>query len=1483
MSSSSQSPSNGRKKLSAPPPEHYPTLKKSLSASLSHGSPPSSEDDLRLEPEADTHPPTSSAMGSPPLSVNIPKLPRAADVALTALQYLPMPLLVLSSWKTIILANDAMGRLLGLDTSRNEEPPAGRNQVQPEIGDLLRGQSLSQIGVDMLQEGQRIWVSWENFLETLADEMDLGEDDQGSGIKITENIRPPKGLKNGETHTANTSSRTSKSQPSSKVRSRALVHDAVVNVVLSSQSVGNGLSKTSQSQKSPTSEGQIRAKMIISIWTFESQRYFTLTFTRTSSTPTPSLRSHSRALSKASSQGRLSPSAQSSPPSPTTPGTCPNCGSTPSSALPSPTGVPLSISPFPPLGAPEKSDRASSPAVLKKIARMKDAIMNAMEIPVFTLWKDESLGFPNKAAARLLHQDIDPTTEDAYDLLSRFKVYTEDFSRQLAPEEYPIVQLCRTEKPFSKWKVGVVDRKGKRLSFDVSGEGIHDEKTGEFLAGIVMLKDVTEYTDIIRTQTRESNEQFEIICDTMPQLLWTTNPKGHHDWFSRRWYEYTGLSVEQSSGSGWIHAFHPDDLPEAETRWAHSLATGDQYSVEYRCRSHNGEWRWMLGRALPLRDHKTNTIVKWFGTCTDIHDQVQARLEARTTRQQLLNVIKHAKTTVWAVDRDRTLTFLEGKLMWDEDGEGDHKDSIGKNIYDVFGQKKGLVDLPLYKKPIEDILEGQCLERVSEHHIDGNGRWFRTRFIPNISASGHDARPAKEDIEGIIGVSMDVTELKEHEAKMQEQEKENLRLLSAETAAKEASRLKSQFLANMSHEIRTPIAGVIGMSELLLDTHLDTDQRECAENIQRSGNGLLTVINDILDFSKVESGRLDIEEVPFSLSVVVSDVSKVLSFAAERKNLRFESDVRIDSRQDLIVIGDPNRIRQILTNLLTNSIKFTSEGYVKLSLMVRKETVETIEVLFTVEDTGIGIEEEVRHRLFKPFSQADSSTARRFGGTGLGLTICKNVGRPLNQTFSADDVHVQLVELMHGEISLESALDSGTKATFSIPFNKSQFPSSAPLVDIGALPTHLQSEMSVSGCASDDRSIHSAPRSPLDTPGPHSTSRTGRSGSHSVPTPPRIGDSDSEELTKIDRKNTHILVVEDNMINQQIAIKTIKKFGFSVNAVWNGQEALDYLLEEPSPTHRKPDIILMDVQMPILDGYRATHLIRHHSPYTTIAGLRDTPIVAMTASAIQGDKEKCKIAGMDDYLAKPVKGKTLENMLLKWAAESKRRARRTPTYSPVTEHIHQQDDNGSGQVSDPAASGSNAAPFKPADHEAVAAVRNIESSDALTRIESEGERGLRRAEAEDKARSLRDDKLLAASSAHLKNAPVSTARHETHTSASHPSTPATALTEENISQLARAHDKAAPSSASRYLPAPFGPGGAYHGRNKESGDFSNLAVHGRDSDSETVSSVGSLREGEAGTRGGIRGWVRKGLMRNDSDRSQVTVTQSDLDRVKKGE
>lgn len=845
----------------------------------------------------------------------------------------------------------------------------------------------------------------------------------------------------------------------------------------------------------------------------------------------------------------------------------------------------------------------------------------------------------------------------------------------------------------------------------------------------------------LRTMSSADDQRFQIICDSVPQMIWTTTPDGLHDWFSWRWYEYTGLTQQESLGMGWKISIHPNDIAATSRRWDNSLRTGEPYNNEYRCRRSDGAWRWMLGKAVCIRDKQTSEIKKWYGTCTDVHDSVEARFATRRTREQLLNVISQARITLFSVDRNRNLTQLEGSYTWglDSDIGSDHEsrsasgqpsdvtDYIGHNVYDVFSRANTEPSnwfFPPSLEPIEDILTGKKVEDVYEHSIDG--RWYRTRFIP-VLGNEEGGRENYALIDGVVGVSMDVTELKNREAELKAREKENTRLLAKEAAAREASRLKSQFLANMSHEIRTPIAGVIGMAELLMDTDLDEEQREFAENVQRSANALLTVINDILDFSKVESGRLDIEEVQFSLSVVVRDVSKMLGFAAERKNLIFEADIEMGSRADLIVLGDPGRLRQIITNLLTNSIKFTREqGHVKFSVTKGKETAGTIELKFVIEDTGIGIEEEVLKRLFTPFSQADSSTARRFGGTGLGLTISKN-----------------LVELMNGRITLESNLDSGTTATFWIPFTKPQYHDGTALVDVGSLPDRLQSEMSVSCGSSDYDRVGTPPHRHL---GDLQRSPYHKKAISQGPPEP--------DLSRADRAKVKILLVEDNAINRQIAIKTICKLGFVVEAVWNGEEALDYLLETEGLDAKqpKPDIILMDCQMPGIDGYRATHIIRQHKPYNMT--MREVPIVAMTAAAIQGDRDKCKKAGMDDYLAKPVKSKTLERMLVKWAIR-----RRTPVNSaeaPSYDECSRTEEHNCGLEAD--ALYNRQRGISP--HSNPPSMVTAESPEALLtprpsmserkesyrlrlpEAESEAERVERREAADEKASSLRDDKLI---------------------------------------------------------------------------------------------------------------------------------------------
>jgi len=466
------------------------------------------------------------------------------------------------------------------------------------------------------------------------------------------------------------------------------------------------------------------------------------------------------------------------------------------------------------------------------------------------------------------------------------------------------------------------------------------------------------------------------------------------DYFSPRWCEFTGSKIEELTAmTPENNLFHPEDLPQMVIEWYHCLATGDPFVTEARLKRRDGAWRWMQGRASPLRDN-SGKILKWFGSYTDIHDVVEARLAAKRAREYLLDVIKHAQVTVWMINKDHILTLLEGKLMFEDKSPDFMKRALGQNVFKAFGKHQTKQECDMYRDLVAKLLSGEIPEWTSEHQIvEGKGAWYRTRLSPLMGAmtAEHQTNPASssddiaasEAIEGLIGISVDVTEVKEREQALLAQEKENIRLLSAEHAAKEASKLKSQFLANMSHEIRTPIAGVIGMSELLLDTSLNDEQRSYVENVQGAANGLLTVINDVLDLSKVESGKLDIEEIPFSPTVVVRDVCKMLSFAAERKNLDFLSDIHADIDQDTVIMGDPGRIRQILTNLLTNSINFTSEGSVKLAVDITENTNELVKVSFMVEDTGMGIQEDVQQRLFKPFTQADPSTARRFGGVCL--------------------------------------------------------------------------------------------------------------------------------------------------------------------------------------------------------------------------------------------------------------------------------------------------------------------------------------------------------------------------------------------------------------------------------------------------------------------------------------------------------------------
>jgi PAS domain S-box-containing protein len=1311
--------------VSAPRPEHFDTA-----------------NDDRLPRDAGLH-------------IDIPQLPMAADIALAAMQYLPTPVIVLSSLKTVLMANEAMGRLLGLRDATD-----GASFANLSTTSILKGKSLSQIGVDMISDGLPVWVSWEKFLDNVA----AGIVKEGSPNHTPSGLATISSGETTPTPTQDNVPHTEENQGANPdtVHDKAVVHDTVVDVVVSSLhgtnfQTANHRKNPHRSARNPVN--QTSARLIISIWSLHGQRFFTLTFTASNGTKTNANSHMVRASS--SKSARTSHSGHSHTPA----SSSSRSSSTTSSEVNSPSEVPFAKSLFPPNAAPSKCVAPSAYTDFQKLTRMKEAMLSAMDVPVIAMWKDESVVLPNKAMRKLLSVTADPISEDNYDFMSRFTPYTADFSRQLDEEENPIITLCRTHQGFSRWQIGMI-KDEKRLNYDVSGYPVRDDRTGEFFAGLIAFKDVTEYTEKIAEQTVENDNQFSLICDTMPQMMWTTRPDGFHDYFSQRWYDYTGLTPKNSLGLGWKLPFHDDDMVESAKKWRHSLATGDEYKTEYRCLSKEGEWRWMLGRALPLRDAKTGDIVKWFGTCTDIQDIIDARNEGRRAREQLQSVLRHAEMTMWTVNRDMVITYFEGNIAAYA-SEGTKSQMIGRNVFEVFGQHSNSKFTSSFMASADKIYAGSKLE-ITENIFEQSGRWFRSRMVPHMGSGldSLDGTPTGRVVDGIVGISMEVTDLKQ-------KEQENIQLLANEAAAKESSKMKSSFLANMSHEIRTPIAGVLGMSELLMDTNLDPEQSDFAQNIQRSANSLLTVINDILDFSKIESGRLDIEEVQFSLGIVLKDVAKMLSFAAQRKGLEFVSDIDLANfpgedhlslgpspDDDLILLGDPGRVRQILTNLLTNSIKFTSDGYVKMSVKVIAETSSTTSVQFCVEDTGIGIEEEVKKRLFRPFSQADSSTARRFGGTGLGLTISKN-----------------LVDLMKGQISLESKLDNGTTAIFSIPFKRPEFstggsPTPASLTGTGTLPDRIHSDISLScetSSAGGSRHHGSSPNSI------HANARGSIGNSATLPiTSGAVAIAANPALKSpptIQRKRFHVLVVEDNIVNSKFALKTLQTLGFTASAVWNGKEALDYLLRAATNADAKPDditvypmpsLILMDCQMPVLDGYRATHTLRRHQPYSSLTQIQKVPIVAMTASAIQGDREKCMRAGMDDYLAKPVQRATLEKMLVAWLSGEKK-LRPVASIGNISETDSDQDgrpevsrhhtDQSSicpGMESELAASPPKPSAIPTNVGEAIyqTARRSSRShrllDSEITGAESESARVMRRAEAEEKATRLRDAKLIEA-------------------------------------------------------------------------------------------------------------------------------------------
>ena len=821
-------------------------------------------------------------------------------------------------------------------------------------------------------------------------------------------------------------------------------------------------------------------------------------------------------------------------------------------------------------------------------------------------------------------------------------------------------------------------------------------------------------------ELRESEERYSLVVAGSNDGIFDWDiPAGTIFW-NDRLFEILGLSPSDFTPTieDFFGLVHPEDRQRVSESLTAHLERGEEFDVEFGMRHADGSYRACVSRGKAQRGENGRPY-RMAGSLSDITERKRAEEELRL-RDRAIAASSNGIVISDPTLPDNPLIYVNPafEAMTGYAAE----EAIGYNCRFLQGSDRDQPTLDELRAAVREGRERQVVLR--NYRKDGS------LFYNELSVS--PVRDGAGNITHFVGIQNDVTERKRAEEEIRElnetlesrveERTAQLRsaivelewasgnLRSAKEEAESANRAKSEFLANMSHEIRTPMNGVIGMTGLLLDTDLADEQREYVDTIRLSGESLLSIINDILDFSKIEAGEMRLEAINFDLRTAVEDVVAIFAERAHDKGL--ELACLVDYDVPTALEGDPGRIRQILTNLIGNAIKFTEEGEVVLRAELVEENPERATVRISVKDTGIGMTEDQQERVFESFSQADASTTRRYGGTGLGLTISR-----------------QLVELMGGEIGVESEPDVGSTFFFTLPLKKQ--PGNArrapgPLTDLKDLRVlivddndtnrHiLRKQLSSWGMENSEAEDGFAALEALRTaagrgesydlvildmqmPGMDGMELARRIGADPAVSQTRLllltsigqrGDGEyarkagieayltkpvrqselydaiatvmgTPERTRAERAplvtrhtlremNTvaraHLLLAEDNPVNQKVAARMLERLGYRVDVAQNGLEALEAL------SRNRYAAVLMDVQMPEMDGYEATAEIRRREAARAWGGEHhSTPIIAMTANAMQGDREKALAAGMDDYLPKPVRQESLEEVLDRWVS-----------------------------------------------------------------------------------------------------------------------------------------------------------------------------------------------------------------------------------------